>query len=351
MSKQVQALTALGQSRFMSSSRQELGMVAGALNSDGTVNAGRVSNLLKQIAINPGWKHPSLLDNGKTNTAIENRISQSLSVNFVSGWKLHRSILPDMPELFSAEVPEKIISDKARDWLQAALLADVPNQFVLSCAMAERSIESDFRLMQVESKAMRESRLAAEKAQLERDLETIAALERKGYIVVCPDVSTPTGMNAILHRGNLLINDIVSKEKELAQLKLDRAKLAKSLDKLSGDDLAAARTKLSSIESESAGLAERIRKACDHAASLAGVDYVASLNAIKSRIEAWIANQQSSIEEIAKIGNQAKSYGEKVKLPEKQYTAEQEKVIAGLVSVLECSREEAISTLRAKGKL
>ncbi|MDV7395589.1 hypothetical protein RZS08_29645, partial [Arthrospira platensis SPKY1] len=115
-----------------------------------------------------------------------------MSANFVSGWKLHRGILPDMPELFASEVPEKIISEQARQWLQAALLADVPNQFVLSCAMAERSIESDFRIMNVESKAMRESRLAAEKVQRERDLETIAGLERKGFVVIGPDCSIPT---------------------------------------------------------------------------------------------------------------------------------------------------------------
>jgi hypothetical protein len=348
----LEKIVAIGEQKFMASTRKELAIIAGAYSSNGEPHVNGISNVLAQIATDKGWKHPSLRgERAVSNSAIEHKASMAVSATFKTAWQVHMSACDGMPSLFAQETPELIVCDKARNWLQVALLADKPNQFVLSCSMANQTtLESDFRFIGVESKAMRESRMAAERAQRERDNVYIAGLEKQGFIVISPD-NIPTGIAASLNRLETLVSGMVEKSAELAGLKASHKKLSGGIDKLTGDDLPAARAKLASIENECANLAERIRRAKESATMIAGVDHAGNLVSVRERIGAWIDAQEETIAKFGPLANKAGDIASKVMPPSQQFTPEQETKIAGVMTALDCSREEAIKTMKAKGKL
>jgi hypothetical protein len=316
-------------------------------------NNGRAWNARKRVADATGWVMRSRGANaGKANSALEHKASMAVSATFKTAWQVHMSACDGMPSLFAQETPELIVCDKARNWLQSALLADKPNQFVLSCSMANQTtLESDFRFIGVESKAMRESRLTAERAQRDRDAIYISGLERQGFIVISPDNTVPTGIAASLNRLETIVAGIVDKSAELAGLKDSHKKLSANFGKLTGDDLAASRAKLASIENECANLAERIRRAKESATMIAGVDHAGNLVSVRERIGAWIDAQEETIAKFGPLANKANDLASKVIPPSQQFTPEQETRIAGVMTALDCSRDEAIATMKAKGKL
>jgi hypothetical protein len=317
-------------------------------------NNGRAWNARKRVADATGWVMRSRGANaGKANSALEHKCSMGISANFQSSWKVHQSIVKDMPDLFSSEVPEKIINHDARNWLQDSLLSAAPNQFALTCSLAsnQTALESDYRMIGVESKAMRESRLAAERAQRERDAIYISGLERQGFIVISPDNTVPTGIAASLNRLETIVAGMVEKSAELAELKASHKKLSGGIDKLTGDDLVATRAKLSGIESECSSLAERIRRANESSVMIASVDHAGNLVSLRERIGAWIDVQEQTIAKFGPLANKTGDIASKVMPPSQQFTPEQETKIAGVMTALDCSRDEAIATMKAKGKL
>jgi hypothetical protein len=346
-------LLAIGETAYLAASRKELAEIAGSYSKDGSLHVNGIGNVVSEIAEKDGWKHPSLRgERAVSNSAIEHKASMAISATFKTAWQVHMSACDGMPTLFAQETPELIVCDKARNWLQVALLADKPNQFVLSCSMANQTtLESDFRFIGVESKAMRESRLTAERAQRERDAIYISGLERQGFIVISPDNTVPTGIAASLNRLETIVAGIVDKSAELAELKAIHKKLSGGIDKLTGDDLAASRAKLASIENECANLAERIRRAKESATMIAGVDHAGNLVSVRERIGAWIDTQEQTIAKFGPLANKANDLASKVIPPSQQFTPEQETKIAGVMTALDCSRDEAIATMKAKGKL
>jgi len=346
-------LFALGQSTFESLSDNDVYAKFPESFQQGK-NNGRAWNARNKVAQATGWKMRQRASSAsnKTNNAVEHKASMAISATFKTAWNIHMSACEGMPVLFAQESPEQIVSDLARDWLQDALLADKPNQFILSCSMANQAtLENDFRFLGVESKAMRETRLSAEKAQRDRDFEYVTGLERKGYVVVSPDNSLSTGIMASLSRLETLVAGIVEKSKELGELKANHKKLSASLDKVTGDDLTALRAKLSGIEAECSSLAERIRRANDSASMIAGIDYSGNLVTIRERLDLWIAMQSEAVSKFAPLANKANDLASKVIPPSQQYTAEQEKLIANLVALLGCDKDRAVSILKTQGKL
>jgi hypothetical protein len=319
-------------------------------------NNGRSWNARKRVADATGWvmrsRNAGNASSTKPNSAIEHKASMSLSATFKTAWNIHMSACDGMPSLFSQETPELIISDLARDWLQKALLADKPNQFVLSCSMANQAaLESDFRFLGVESRAMLESRIAAERSQNQRDGEYIAGLEKKGFIVISPDGVLNTGIMASLNRLEIIVNGMLEKHGELVELKATHKKLAATLDRLTCDDLSATLGNRASIENECAGLAERIRRANESSAMIAGVDHASNIAEARERLDAWIAMQSEAVAKFQPLLEKANSIAAKVIPPSQQFTHEQETRIAGVMAALDCSRDEAIATMKAKGKL
>jgi hypothetical protein len=276
-----------------------------------------------------------------------------ISANFQSSWKVHQSIVKDMPDLFSSEVPEKIINHDARDWLQDSLLSAVPNQFALTCSLSsnQTALESDYRLIGVESKAMRASRLAAEAAQRDRDQNYISGLEKQGFIVISPDGSVSTGIAATLNRLELLVAALETKNAELIDLKKSHREISNKIGKLQGDDLTAANQKLASIQAESASLAERMRKDGSAIGSIALTDRELVLAEIESRVNEFVESQRSTLSQFKPLLDKASAIVSQVALPEVKFTGEQEKLIGDLMNLLKVDRDKAISILKGQGKL
>jgi hypothetical protein len=320
-------------------------------------NNGRAWNARKRVADATGWvmrsRNAGNAGNaGKTNQAIEHKLSMAISSTFKTSWDIHKGVIDGMPCLFSQESPELIVSDLARDWLQSALLSDKPNQFILSCSMANQSqLENDFRFLNVESKAMRHSRLAAEAAQRDRDSVYIAGLEKQGYLVICPDNSVSTGVAATLNRLELLVSALESKNAELIELKKSHHEISKKIGKLQNDDLTAANQKLASIQAECSGLAERMRKDGTAIGSILLADRELIVADIEARCSDFIEAQRATLAEFKPLLDKASMIIQSVALPTVSYTAEQEKLIGDLMSLLKLDRDKAIGILKGQGSL
>ena len=317
-------------------------------------NNGRAWNARKRVADSTGWIMKSRNSNAgvKTNNAVEHKLSMAISSTFKTSWDVHKGVIEGMPALFSQESPEQIVSDLARDWLQSALLADKPNQFILSCSMANQStLENDFRFLNVESKAMRHSRLAAEAAQRDRDAVYISGLEKQGFLVIPPDGSVVTGIAATLNRLELLVSALESKNAELVELKKNHHEISKKVSKLTGDDLTVANQKLASIQAESASIAERMRKDGSAIGSISLTDRELIVADIETRVAEFVAAQRATLAEFQPLLDKASVIVSQVALPEVKFTPEQEARISGVMSALDCNREEAIATMKSKGKL
>jgi len=318
-------------------------------------NNGRSWNARNKVATATGWQmrqRASNAGNKTPNNALEHKASMAISATFKTAWQIHTSAIEGMPSLFSQESPELIVSDLAREWLQEALMADKPNQFILSCSMANQStLENDFRFLKVESKAMRESRLAAESAQRERDAVYVAGLERQGFIVIPPDGSVQTGIAATLNRLELLVTSLDGKNAELIELKKQHHEISKKISKLQGDDLSAANQKLATIQSESASLAERMRKDGTTIGSIVLTDRELVVADIESRLAAFVAMQRGLLSEFKPLLDKASLILSQVALPTVSYTVEQEKLITDLMALLKMERDKAIGILKAQGSL
>jgi hypothetical protein len=316
-------------------------------------NNGRAWNARKRVADATGWVMRSRSGNaGKANSALEHKASMAVSATFKTAWQVHMSACDGMPSLFAQESPELIVCDKARNWLQSALLADKPNQFILSCSMANQAtLENDFRFLNVESKAMRANRLAAEKAQRDRDAVYIAGLERQGFLIIPPDGSVQTGIAATLSRLELLVSGLEGKNAELIELKKSHQEISKKIGKLTGDDLTAANQKLASIQSECSGLAERMRKDGTAIGSIQLTDRELIVADIEQRCNEFIESQRDTLAEFKPLLDKASVIVNQVALPTVSYTVEQEKLIGDLMSLLKLDRDKAIGVLKGQGSL